>query len=67
MNIKNDFKNYLGMWQPAKATYDTHGWNGWYVKRHSPQCDYFPKKPNSTKKWAIAMAKKLNNRDPDAP
>lgn len=55
------------MWQPAKATYDTHGWNGWYVKRHSPQCDYFPKKPNSTKKWAIAMAKKLNNRDPDAP
>lgn len=58
MNHKNLLRKYLSTWQPAKATNETHGWTGWYVKRYNE--DYFHSKP-MTEQQAINKAKELNN------
>jgi len=58
MNHKNLLRKYLATWQAAKATVETHGWDGWYVKRYNE--DYFGNKPY-TEQQAVAKAKELNN------
>jgi hypothetical protein len=58
MDHKNHLRKYLALWQAAKANKETHGWEGWYVRRFNE--DYYGVKPY-TQQEAIAKAKELNN------